>query len=104
MVFATFVMTDGRSLGEIIPPSRRMNWTPGTTVGVPGGIPNRTTIFVNVLTTGNSAYHCAGDGVTDDGPPLAAALTACPAGQVVYAPTATYRIATPVIVFGAAHQ
>ena len=65
-------------------------------VGVPGGIPKRAKIFVNVKTTSNPLYRCAGDGVGNDAPALAAALKACPPDQVVYAPAATYRIATPV--------
>ena len=79
---------------DIIPADRRMTWQGN--VGVPGGIPNRTEIFVNVKTTSNPRYHCAGDGVTNDAAALQAALKACPAGQVVYVPAATYRIATPV--------
>jgi hypothetical protein len=80
--------------GEIIPANRRMIWQGN--VGVPGGIPNRTKIFVNVKTTSNPRYRCAGDGVINDAPALQAALNACPAGEVVYVPTSTYRIATPV--------
>src|SRR4051812_39434862 len=79
---------------EIIPPERRMQWQGN--VGVPGGIPDRTEIFVNVKTTSNPRYHCVGDGVTNDAAALQAALRACPPGQVVYVPTSTYRIGTPV--------
>lgn len=81
---------------EIIPSTRRMTWTPNVTVGVPGGITNRTTIFVNVKTTENPSYLCAGDGVTDDSTPLTAALNACPVGQVVYVPAGTYLITAGV--------
>lgn len=77
---------------EIIPADRRMNWTPGVNVGVPGGIPNRTTIFVNVLTTATAAYKCKGDGVTDDSVHIQNALNDCPANQVVYLPAGTYRM------------
>src|SRR6266480_1696681 len=80
--------------GEIIPSNRRMIWQGN--VGVQGGIPNRTKIFVNVKTTSNPRYRCTGDGVINDAPALQAALNACPAGEVVYVPTSTYRIATPV--------
>jgi hypothetical protein len=76
---------------EIIPASRRMIWTPGAGVGVPGGIPERTTIFVNIKTTDSADYRCVGDGTTDESAHLQAALKACPAGQVVYAPAGTYR-------------
>jgi hypothetical protein len=103
-IFAIVLWTQTNCLSEIIPVNRRMNWEPGGTVGVPGGIPKRTTIFVNVKTTENSSYHCAGDGVTDDGPALQAALLACPKDQVVYVPTGTYRLQTRVVVAGARHQ
>src|SRR5689334_12362825 len=72
--------------GDIIPADRRMTWQGN--VGVPGGIPNRTEVFVNVKTTSNPRYRCAGDGVTNDAAALQAALKACPPGQVVYAPAA----------------
>jgi Pectate lyase superfamily protein len=89
---AVVLSTQSRSVADIIPANRRMTWTPGVNVGVPGGIPNRTSIFVNVKTTTNSAYHCAGDGVTDDFAALEAAMQACPEGQVVYVPAGTYRL------------
>src|SRR6266480_1654277 len=92
LVTINLVALPGR--GEIIPSNRRMTWQGN--VGVPGGIPNRTKIFVNVKTTSNPRYRCMGDGVTNDAPALQAALNACPAGQVVYAPASTYRIATAV--------
>ena len=84
---------------EIIPAGRRMLWEPGVTVGVPGGIPQRTTIFVNVRTTENPAYRCAGDGMADDSARLEAALKACPPGQVVYVPAGTYRLDNRVYVY-----
>jgi hypothetical protein len=95
---ALILLIPVRSIAEIIPASRRMNWTLGTNVGVPGGIPNRTTLFVNVKTTANPAYHCEGDGVTDDSAALQAAMRDCPTGQVVYAPAGTYRLHTNVLV------
>jgi len=45
--------------------------------GVPGGIPNRAKIFVNVKTASNPRYRCLGDGVTNDAPQLQAALNDC---------------------------
>jgi hypothetical protein len=65
-------------------------------VGVSGGIPNRTKVFVNLKTTSDARFKCAGDGVADDASRLEAALKACPAGQVVYAPAGAYRIARVV--------
>jgi hypothetical protein len=90
--------TPGVAVAEIIPANRRMNWVPGVTVGVPGGIPNRTNIFVNVKTTVDSRYRCAGDGVTDDSLRLQAAMVACPSNQVIYVPAGTYIINQRVLV------
>ena len=35
-------------------------------MGVPGGIPNRAKIFVNVKTASSARYRCAEDGITND--------------------------------------
>lgn len=101
---------------EILYPERIYPWkawegegTTNQTIGVPGGIPNRTTIFVNLLTgivTAGSVYHaeydCAGDGVTDDTAKIQQALRDCPDNEVVYAPTAQYAIYGSISVPGAA--
>ena len=71
--------------GEIIAPERRINWQ----AGVPGGIPNRTTIFCNVT---NPPYNAKRDGVTDDSAAIQSAINACPSNQVVYLPTGNYRV------------
>jgi hypothetical protein len=72
-----------------IPPERCMDWS---VAGVPGGIPHRTQIFVNVATTDNPAYRCAADGTADCSPALQRALNDCPAEQVVYLPKGIYRL------------
>lgn len=91
LVLASLLWTQSAFSG-IIPSDRITDWTPGTVVGVPGGIPKRTAIFVNVRTTINPAYKCQGDGTTDDTAALEAALNACPSGQVVYVPAGTYKV------------
>src|SRR6266496_79845 len=78
-VQATSVFAD-----SLIPADRRITWNPG----IPGGIPNRTTIFANVK---NSPYNAIGDGVHDDTAAIQQAISACPTGQVVYIPPGTYR-------------
>jgi len=45
--------------GTIVPADRRVDWHPG----VPGGIPNYSTICANVK---NAPYGANGDGVADD--------------------------------------
>lgn len=83
-------------MAEIIPATRRYPWAGN--VGVPGGIPTVTTIFVNMRTTTDPAYLCAADGINDDSPQIRNALTACPAGQVVYLPAGTYAWANPIVL------
>lgn len=99
VIFAIVFSAETKCFGEIIPGSRRMTWRGN--VGVPGGIPNRTTIFVNVKTTTNAAYKCMGDGVTDDAAALQNALKDCPQNQVVYAPAGVYKLAGTINVWGA---
>jgi hypothetical protein len=60
--------------------------------GVPGGIPNRTNIFVNVLTTTNLKYKCVADGVTDNLAAIKSAINDCPSNQVIYLPSGTYFV------------
>ena len=81
------------SLGQTIPawfpPNSTVDWQ---NAGVSGGIPNRTSIFVNVLTTTNLSYKCYGDDVHDDSVALNNALTACPSNEIVYLPAAKYLL------------
>ena len=70
----------------IIPADRLTNWTPGVTVGVPGGIPSRVTIGATV----NAATY--GTGLVDASAAIGAAIDSCPSGRVVYIPAGTYRL------------
>jgi hypothetical protein len=79
------LLSAGISFAEIIPAARRTNWNPG----IPGGIPERTTVFASVK---DSPYGAAGDGKADDTKAIQSAIDACPAGQVVYVPEGIYRI------------
>jgi hypothetical protein len=98
LLLAAIPATGDRCAAEILPANRRMAWVPGKTVGVPGGIPERRNVFVNVRTTDKAEYRCAGNNTTDDSPPLQAAMKACPADQVVYVPAGTYRLDNRVLV------
>ena len=87
-VLGLLSMIGNLSYGVIAPADRQTTWQGN--VGVPGGIPNRTTIFVNLQTTSNSRYKCAANGSTDDSAAIVNAINDCPSGQVVYAPAGTY--------------
>src|SRR5216117_659668 len=71
---------------EIIPPSRTAPWVGN--VGVPGGIPMRTTIYKNIVTD----LGADPTGVLDCTAIIQSAITLCPVGQVVYIPAGTFRL------------
>lgn len=80
------IMTQAAALvGEIIPANRRVTWEPG----VPGGIPNRTTIFADVT---QAPYNANKTGSANAATAIQNAIDACPANQVVYLPAGTYRL------------
>lgn len=80
-------------IGTIIPSDRRAVWQDAT--GIPGGIPNRTTIFANVK---NAPYNAVGNDVNDDTAEIQAALDACPSNQVVYIPAGTYKVSASLVI------
>lgn len=63
--------------------SRITTWSPG----IPGGVPNVTTVYKTLSATGNA----------DDGP-INNALAACPADQVVMLNPGTYQITNPILI------
>jgi fibronectin type 3 domain-containing protein len=80
------------SHAELIPGSRKNDWTPGVSVGVIGGIPVRTKL-VDVT---KPPYNADNTGATDAKPAIQAAIDAAVAEDVVYLPAGTYRINTPL--------
>jgi len=74
------------SFAEIIPQERQIDWTQA---GIPGGIPNRTTICATI----NAATY--GNGSTDATAAIQNAIDNCPANQVVYLPAGTYKVSSP---------
>jgi hypothetical protein len=82
-------------LAAIVPSDRLPAGGRWSNVGVPGGIPARTNIFVNVLTTGNSSYKCYTNG-TDCSTAINNAIAACPSNQVVYLPAGNYTLSTQI--------
>ena len=75
----------------IIPSAVRITWDPG----IDGGIPPRTTIFVNVK---NPPYNAQGNDSADDTSAIQQAIDACPEGQVVYIPEGVYRITDTISI------
>ena len=63
------------STSAIIPADRRIDWT---YCGIPGGIPNRTTIYTTLSAGATTAQ-------------INAAIANCPSGQVVYLNAGTYN-------------
>jgi len=86
-VLGALLLMSQIALAQIIPSSRLANWT---LAGVPGGIPTRTNIFVNVRTTTNPAYACTSP--VDVSVPLYNAVHDCPSNQVVYLPAGIYPL------------
>jgi hypothetical protein len=70
---------------DIISSDRRITWQPG----VPGGIPDRETVFADVT---QAPYSADKTGATDASARIQQAINACPVGQVVYVPAGTYRL------------
>jgi pectate lyase-like protein len=87
-VLLSLVLSAGPAAGEIIPPDRTAPWQGN--VGVPGGIPNRTTIWKNIVTD----LGADPTGVRDCSPIIQSALDSCPAGLVVYIPEGQFRVET----------
>lgn len=79
LALAALGLTTNAAFGQIIPADRRVDWVPGQTVGVPGGIPNRTTIFTTLPAGATVAQ-------------INSAIAACPSNQVVQLSSGTYNI------------
>jgi hypothetical protein len=77
---------------EFIPATRRVPWIPGVTVGVPGGIPARTTL-INVT---QAPYNADNTGATNAQPAIQAAIGAAAENSVVYLPAGTYRMGSAI--------
>ena len=72
---------------EIIPASQLVDWTPGVTVGVIGGIPTDRNHIIDVT---KSPYNADATGATDASPAINAAITAAAPGDVIYLPSGRY--------------
>jgi len=83
--------SSGGTAGEVIPGERKVDWTPGVTVGVPGGIPTDRTHLIDVT---KSPYHADNAGATDAQKAIQAAVDAASKGDVVYLPAGSYELAS----------
>ena len=78
------------SSNGILPADRMYDWSPGVNVGVPGGIPMRTTICATI----DAATY--GTGAVDASSAILSAINGCASGQVVFIPPGPYRLDQPV--------
>src|SRR5215475_12802267 len=74
----------------VVPDDRLATWAGN--VGVPGGIPVRTTIYKDIVRD----MGADPTGNTDIGPIVQSAINSCPAGQIVYIPQGTFKISSTV--------
>jgi pectate lyase-like protein len=86
ILLLSLLLSAGPAIAEIIPENRTAPWQGN--VGVPGGIPNRTTIYKNIVTD----LGADPTGVNDCAAIIQNAIANCPAGQVVYMPAGTFRL------------
>jgi uncharacterized repeat protein (TIGR02059 family) len=87
--FSSTSVANNSSIGStqtgVINPSRVIAWDPG----VPGGVPQRATVFADVT---KAPYNADMTGATNAAAAIQSAINACPVGQVVYLPAGTYRL------------
>ena len=76
---------------NVIPPNRLADWTPGVTVGVPGGIPTDRTHLIDVT---KDPYNADNTGANDAQPAIVKAIADAKDKDVVYLPAGKYRINT----------
>jgi hypothetical protein len=76
LLFVTAPLLHAQAWTGILDPSRAIDWS---NAGIPGGIPNRTTICATLNPGATSAQ-------------IDAAIAACPSGQVVFLAAGTYNI------------
>jgi hypothetical protein len=92
--FATITsITASVACAELIPASRRVDWTPGVSVGVPGGIPQDRTRLIDVT---KAPYNADKTGALDASGAIQSAISAATKGDVVYLPAGTYLCARQI--------
>jgi hypothetical protein len=81
MLLLSSTLSYGQGWSGILSPARATDWTQA---GLPGGIPSRTTICANILTTDNTAA-------------IQSKINSCPANQVVKFPTGTWNLTGSIV-------
>ena len=81
---------------NIIPSSRVTDWTPGVTVGVPGGIPTNRTNLIDVT---QAPYNADNTGASDATAAIRSAIAAAQTNDVVYLPAGTYKVSA-ISIYG----
>lgn len=93
VVVATVIATAASLRAELIPSNRMVDWTPGVTVGVPGGIRHDRTRIIDVT---RAPYNADATGANDASSAIQGAINAAVAGDVVYLPAGTYLCRTSI--------
>ena len=89
LLFVMFVWSSAAMAADLIPADRLTDWTPGVTVGVPGGIPSNRTHLIDVT---RAPYNADNNGATDAQPAIMKAIADAKDKDVVYLPAGKYRI------------
>jgi hypothetical protein len=92
---AGIALVEASSRAELIPSARLADWTPGVSVGVPGGIPTNRTKIIDVT---QPPYGADATGAAEAHGAIQAAVNAATAGTVVYLPPGTYRLGGSIVV------
>lgn len=79
----------------LIPADRLIDWTPGTHVGVIGGIPTDRNTLIDVT---QAPYNADNTGSVDTSSAIQSAIDAATSGQVVYLPAGTYLLDNPIFM------
>ena len=80
-----------------VPASRTVNWTPGSYVGVPGGLGSFTNRN-NLIDVSLSPYNADKTGATDASGAINSAIGDAVSNQVVYLPAGTYTLSNSISI------
>ena len=102
VLFVGLVMSSFGSQAQLIPAARLTDWTPGVSVGVPGGIeqyrPGGAKQRTNLIDVTRAPYNADRSGMLDATAAVQAAVNAASPNDVVYLPAGTYRFSGGVSI------